>query len=185
LAFLICTDVNLDLQLLVQSYIQRWEIECNHRDEKSLLGVAQGQVRSPQAVSRLPQFQVAAYSLLLLASLLSSGFQRTTDYLPLPKWRRQAERPSLLDLLNLLRHQIFARGVAAPTVHFDDFASTSIPPAVKPSKLPWTRRRSPRSRPEFQWGGSLRPITVWNWPISRDRHSCLCVFLLFTGASCK
>lgn len=135
-AFLICTDRNLDQQLLVQSYIQRWEIECNHRDEKSLLGVAQGQVRSPQAVSRLPQFQVAAYSLLLLASLISSGFQRTADYLPLPKWRRQAARPSLLDLLNLVRHQIFARGVDAHTVNFDDFASDPTPPAVKPSKLP-------------------------------------------------
>lgn len=135
-AFLICTDLNLDLQLLVQSYIQRWEIECNHRDEKSLLGVAQGQVRSPQAVSRLPQFQVAAYSLLLLASLLCSGFQRTTDYLPLPKWRRQAARPSLLDLLNLLRHQIFARGVDAPVVSFDHFPSAATLPALKPSKLP-------------------------------------------------
>jgi hypothetical protein len=135
-AFLICTDVNLDLQLLVQSYIQRWEIECNHRDEKSLLGVAQGQVRSPQAVSRLPQFQVAAYSLLLLASLLCSGFQRTTDYLPLPKWRRQATRPSLLDLLNLLRNQIFARGLDTPTVNFDDFASVATPPEQKSSKLP-------------------------------------------------
>ena len=135
-AFLICTDVNLDLQLLVQSYIQRWEIECNHRDEKSLLGVAQGQVRSPLAVSRLPQLQVAAYSLLLLASLLSSGFQRTADYLPLPKWRDQAARPSLLDLLNLLRQQIFARGVDAPVVNFDDFASEATPPEVKSSKLP-------------------------------------------------
>src|ERR1017187_5176600 len=135
-AFLVCTDVHLDLQLLVQSYIQRWEIECNHRDEKSLLGVAQGQVRSPLAVSRLPQFQVAAYSLLLLASLLTSGFQRTADYLPLPKWRRQAARPSLLDLLNLLRQQIFARGVDAAVVNFDDFASAPTPPAVKSSKLP-------------------------------------------------
>jgi len=135
-AFLICTDVNLDLQLLVQSYIYRWEIECNHRDEKSLLGVAQGQVRSPQAVSRLPQLQVAAYSLLLLASLLCSGFQRTADYLPLPKWRRQATRPSLLDLLNLLRHQIFARGVDAPVVNFDDFPSNTTTLAVKPSKPP-------------------------------------------------
>jgi hypothetical protein len=135
-AFLICTDVNLDLQLLLQSYIQRWEIECNHRDEKSLLGVAQGQVRSPQAVSRLPQFQVAAYSLLLLASLLSTGFQRTADYLTLPKWRRQAARPSLLDLLNLLRHQIFARGVDAPIINFDDFASAATPPDVKSPKLP-------------------------------------------------
>lgn len=135
-AFLICTDVDLGLQLLLPSYIQRWEIECNHRDEKSLLGVAQGQVRSPQAVSRLPQFQVAAYSLLLLASLLSSGFQRTTDYLPLPKWRRQAARPSLLDLLNLLRNQIFARGVDAPVLSFDRFAADATPPDVKSTKPP-------------------------------------------------
>jgi hypothetical protein len=135
-AFLICTDVNLDVQSLVQAYIQRWEIECNHRDEKSLLGVARGQVRNPQAVSRLPQFQVAAYSLLLLASLLSSGFQRTADYLPLPKWRGQVARPSLLDLLNLLRSQIFARGVDAPVAGFDNFAVAATPPDLKSSKLP-------------------------------------------------
>jgi len=135
-AFLVCTDVELDLQLLVQSYIQRWEIECNHRDEKAILGVAEGQVRSPEAVSRLPQLQVAAYSLLLLASLLSSGFQRTAEYLPLPKWRRQAARPSLQDLLNLLRDQIFARGLDATAASFDDFASATSPSTLKPSKLP-------------------------------------------------
>jgi hypothetical protein len=135
-AFLICTDPNMDLQALVQDYLYRWEIECNHRDEKSLLGVAQGQVWNPQAVQRLPQLQVASYSLLLLASLLSSGFQRTADYLPLPKWRRQSARPSLLDLLNLLRHQIFARGVDAPVVSFDAFASAAVPAELKSSKLP-------------------------------------------------
>jgi hypothetical protein len=135
-AFLICTDPNLDLPMLIQAYIYRWEIECNHRDEKSLLGVAQGQVWNPDAVRRLPQLQVASYSLLLLASLLSYGFQRTTDYLPLPKWRRQSARPSLLDLLNLLRSQIFARGVDAPVVSFDAFASAATPPELKPPKLP-------------------------------------------------
>jgi hypothetical protein len=135
-AFLICTDPNLDLQALIQAYIYRWEIECNHRDEKSLLGVAQGQVWNPHAVRRLPQLQVASYSLLLLASLLSSGFQRTSDYLPLPKWRRQSARPSLLDLLNLLRAQIFVRGVDAPVVSFDAFASAATPPELKSSKFP-------------------------------------------------
>jgi len=135
-AFLICTDPSLELQAIVQAYIYRWEIECNHRDEKSLLGVAQGQVWNPHAVRRLPQLQVASYSLLLLASLLSSGFQRTADYLPLPKWRRQSARPSLLDLLNLLRSQIFARGVDAPVVNFDHFASAATPPHLKSSKLP-------------------------------------------------
>jgi hypothetical protein len=123
-AFLICTDPQLDLQILLQAYIDRWQIECNHRDEKSLLGVAQGQVWNPLAVNRLPQFQVAIYSLLLLASLLAYGFERNPVYLPLPLWRRKSIRPSVLDLLNLLRDQIFARGTQdKPTQSIDDFAA--------------------------------------------------------------
>lgn len=134
-AFLLCTDLGLDLQTLVQSYIYRWEIECNHRDEKSLLGVAQGQVWNPQAVRRLPQFQVAGYSLLLLASLLSSGFQRSAEYLPLPKWRRKSIRPSLLDLLALLRDQIFARASETPPLlNFDDFTTAAIAVAKSTKK---------------------------------------------------
>src|SRR5271155_4672949 len=74
-AFLICTDPELDRATLVQAFINRWEIECNHRDEKSLIGVAQGQVRNPGSVERLPQLHVAGYSLLVPASLLSSGFR--------------------------------------------------------------------------------------------------------------
>jgi len=123
-AFLLCTDPELDLTLLVQAYVDRWEIEGNHRDEKSLLGVAQGQVWSLKAVTRLPQFQVAIYSLLLLASILAYGFQRTAAYLPLPLWRRKSIRPSLMDLLNLLRDQIFARLTQDnPTPSIDDFAA--------------------------------------------------------------
>jgi hypothetical protein len=123
-AFLVCTDPHLELTILLQAYIDRWEIECNHRDEKSLLGTAQGQVWNPLAVLRLPQFQVAIYSLLLLASILAYGFQRTAVYLPLPLWRRKSIRPSTLDLLNLLRDQIFARGLQDnPTPSMDDFAA--------------------------------------------------------------
>jgi len=135
-AFLICTDPQLDLQILVQAYVDRWEIECNHRDEKSLIGVAQGQVWSPKAVTRLPQFQVAIYSLLLLASILAYGFQRTAAYLPLPLWRGKAVRPSILDLLNLLRDQIFARFVQdKPTPSIDDFAALA-PIDANAAKLP-------------------------------------------------
>jgi len=123
-AFLICTDPQLDLQVLLQAYLDRWQIECNHRDEKSLIGTAQGQVWNPLAVARLPQFQVATYSLLLLASILAYGFQRTAAYLPLPLWRRKSIRPSVLDLLNLLRDQVFARLLPNQTAaSIDDFAS--------------------------------------------------------------
>lgn len=66
-------------------------------------------MRNPLEVARLPQFQVAGYSLLLLASVLACGFQRSADFLPLPKWRGKYVRPSILDILNLLRQQIFGR----------------------------------------------------------------------------
>jgi hypothetical protein len=128
-AFLICTDPQLDLFTLVQAYIYRWEIECNHRDEKCLVGVAQGQVRNPRAVARLPQFQVAIYSLLLLAALLAYGFRRTAAYLPLPKWRQHSIRPSLLDLLNLLRQEITARALSSePQL----ISTTSLLPSHEP-----------------------------------------------------
>ncbi len=135
-AYLISTNPDMPLQELVQAYLYRWEIECNHRDEKSLLGVAEGHVRNPEAVRRLPQLQVAAYSLLLLASLLSSGFTREGgEYLPLPKWRRVAEqsRPSLLDMLNLMRHQIFARSLQHTVSGFEDFIKV-VPTQLKASK---------------------------------------------------
>jgi hypothetical protein len=112
-AFLICTDPNLDLKTLVQAYIYRWEIEVNHHDEKSVIGVAQPQTRNPQAVDRQPQLQVASYSLLLLASILAHGFERTDAYLPLPKWRNKSPRPSAADLINLLRQQLLGRNVSS------------------------------------------------------------------------
>ena len=135
-AFLVCTDPDMDLATLLQAYIHRWEIECNHRDEKSLLGVADGQVWNPNSVRRLPPLQVAGYSLLLLASILSSGFQRTEEYLPLPKWRRKSIRPSTLDLLSLMRDQIFASALDSPPLNFDKVAATS-PPEATLQKLPF------------------------------------------------
>jgi len=125
-AFLICTDPHLDLKTLVQAYVYRWEIEVNHHDEKSIVGVAHAQTRNPQAVDRQPQLQVAAYSLLLLASLLAHGFQRSDDYLPLPKWRTQSARPSTADLINLLRQQILGHTFSSDhEITFDPFAELS------------------------------------------------------------
>lgn len=125
-AFLICTDPNLDLKTLVQAYLYRWEIEVNHHDEKSIIGVAQAQTRNPQAVDRQPQIQVAAYSLLLLASILAHGLERTEDYLPLPKWRSKSPRPSTADLINLLRQEILGHSFSSDhEITFDHFEEHS------------------------------------------------------------
>jgi len=89
-AFLVCTDLDLPLETVIQDYFRRWDIEVNHRDEKQLIGVGQAQVRSPRSVELVPAFAVATYSMLLLASGQCRGFATTEPVFPVPKWRRKA-----------------------------------------------------------------------------------------------
>jgi hypothetical protein len=107
-AYLLCTDCNVDAVTILQAYFDRWQIEVNHREQKDTLGVGQAQVWSEKSVPRQPAFMVAAYSALLLASIEVFGPGRTNDYMPLPKWRKNAQRPSLLDLITVLRKEITA-----------------------------------------------------------------------------
>ena len=105
-AYVLTTDIQSPIRGLVQTVLDRWQIEVNHRDEKDLLGVGQAQVRSPRSIPRHPAFAVASYSLLLLAALRQFGPGRTNDFLPLPKWRKKSKRHSFLDILTLLRKEI-------------------------------------------------------------------------------
>jgi hypothetical protein len=112
-AYLLILDVETPVEQLLQYYFLRWDIEVNHRDEKSLLGVGDAQVRAPKSVPRNPQFAVAAYSLLLLASIRAYGAWRTDDYLPLPSWRQEVKkRPSTLDILAQFRREIMMTQLA-------------------------------------------------------------------------
>ncbi len=104
-AYLLCTELNSSARQLLQIYFDRWQIEVNHRDEKDTLGVGQAQLRNPLAVPKQPALVVAAYSALMLAALKAFGPQRGPAYAALPKWRRNATRPSCLDLLTLLRKE--------------------------------------------------------------------------------
>jgi hypothetical protein len=113
-AYLLCTDLSSPIQALIQAYFDRWQIEVNHRDEKSILGVGQAQLRSARSVPRQPAFMVASYSLMLLAALKEFGPTRTADYMPLPKWRKQASRPSLLDIITLMRKEHDETRVSTP-----------------------------------------------------------------------
>ena len=91
---------------LLQIYFDRWQIEVNHREEKDTLGVGQAQLWNPIAVPKQPVLAVAAYSALVLASLQAFGPLRGPAYAQLPKWRRNAKRPSCLDLVTLLRKEM-------------------------------------------------------------------------------
>jgi hypothetical protein len=105
-AFLLTTDLKSSAKQLLQIYFDRWQIEVNHRDEKDTLGVGQAQLWNVKAVPKQPVLAVAAYSAMLLASLIAFGAERGEAYAALPKWRRKAHRPSCLDLVTLLRKEM-------------------------------------------------------------------------------
>ena len=103
---LLSDDPRVTTQEALQCYFDRWQIEVNHRDEKQHIGIVDAQVWNDKSVDRLPAFMVAAYALLLLASLKAFGPTRTEEYLQPPKWQRRARRrPSCLDLLTKLREE--------------------------------------------------------------------------------
>src|ERR1035437_3079417 len=106
-AFLICTDAQLDPRLLIETYFQRWDIEVNFREEKTLLGVGQAQVRHPRSVETAPALTVASYALL-----------------PRPKWihASPSARISTQQAIHPLRAEVWGRGLSLD--NFSGFAST-------------------------------------------------------------
>jgi hypothetical protein len=133
-AFLICTDPALDVRAVVQGYVQRWGIEVNFREEKTLLGVGEAQVRNAASVEAVPALQVASYAMLLLASLRTRHDAVKPDLLPLPKWAADAAPPrfSTQRAINQLRAEVWARALGVPNI--SDFATRSTP-TTKPEKF--------------------------------------------------
>jgi hypothetical protein len=130
-AYLICTNPEACLKQVLQAYVWRWDIEVNFRDEKTLLGVGQAQVRQRHSVANVPALAVAAYAMLLTAAITAYGDFGKPDSLPPPKWQRKTTpRASSQSLIGELRHEAWAK-----TIPFSSFASPHHPDA-KPQKWP-------------------------------------------------
>ena len=101
----------------LQAYLWRWEIEVNFRDEKSLLGVGQAQVRTKASVEKVPSLIVAAYAMLLLAGTSASD---SSKMLPKPKWQQSQpeERCSTQQMIGLLRSQLWEKAMMMNLRHF-------------------------------------------------------------------
>jgi hypothetical protein len=131
-AFLICTDPVLEPREIIEAYFQRWDIEVNFRDEKTLLGVGQAQVRAEASVESAPALTVAAYGMLLVAGQLAFG-NSSEGLLPQPKWAASSQSPrtSTQQLLHQLRAEVWGRGLGIDS--FSGFASR-LPLLTKPEK---------------------------------------------------
>jgi DDE superfamily endonuclease len=133
-AFLICTDPQMDLLALLQGYVQRWDIEVNFREEKTLLGVGQAQVRNPNSVADVPALQVASYSMLLLSMIQAAPLSPEADSLPPPKWAsaQTPPRQSTQQGISQLRGEVWGRALGM--MNFSDLL-VSVPPTASPEKL--------------------------------------------------
>ena len=111
-AYLICTNTELDLQILLQAYLWRWEIEVNFREQKTLLGCGQAQVRVANSAQDVPAFITAIYALLHIANHRSAKIP-DQKILPRPKWytNKNEGRTTTGDLINNLRAQLWAKAV--------------------------------------------------------------------------
>ena len=133
-AYLVCTDPDLPLSQVLQEGLWRWDIEVNFRDEKTILGVGQAQVRNPTSVQDLPATAVAAYAMLLLAAAQTYGPAGMPDTLPHPKWQANQlpQRATTHNLVNELRYEIWGRGIES--LNFSGFTSQGCQPQ-KPEKF--------------------------------------------------
>ena len=123
-AYLLCSDPNMPIEKILQSYLWRWDIEVNFRDQKHILGVGQAQVRTKTSCQKVPALAVAAYSVLLTAAAKLYP-DKSLPALPLPKWRKAGKqiRASTQSLVNLIRFELWAPALKNPT--FSDFASST------------------------------------------------------------
>jgi hypothetical protein len=123
-AYLICTDPELALEELLQDFLWRWDIEVNFREEKTLLGVGQAQVRTAASNQNAPALAVSGYALLLLASLKAHGRHGAPDRVPAAKWyrRKATERATTSELINQLRRELWAEAINPE--HLSDFMSS-------------------------------------------------------------
>jgi DDE superfamily endonuclease len=130
-AYLLTSDLIRPGTVLLQAYFDRWQIEVNHREIKDTLGIGQAQLRHPRSVPRQPAMLVAAYSALLLAGIQVFGDTRPEAAFPaLPKWRRNAKRPSCLDLVTLLRQEVSSVGGASSGIASVDWKNLVLAAAA-------------------------------------------------------
>lgn len=109
-AYLICTDPQAAVAPVVRAYLWRWGLEVNFRDEKTLLGLGQAQVRAENSVRHVPAVAVGAYGLLPVAALQAWGPTGPAPDVPTPAWQKHRPPPpaGTMPLIQQLRHECWS-----------------------------------------------------------------------------
>jgi hypothetical protein len=133
--YLLCTAPELPFDQLLQSYLWRWEVELNFRDEKTVIGVGEAQVRTKEAVEKVPAFVVAAYALLLLAGTEEN---KEGQVLQQPKWRTDdtSTRLTTAKMIGMLRSQLWGKAMGRNLTDFVARRGAETKPVLFEKSLP-------------------------------------------------
>jgi hypothetical protein len=101
--FPFATSLKVPIEVLIQAYLDRWQIEYNHRDEKSILSVGQAQGWNKVSVAQQPAFHVTTYSALLMANVIVYKDQPHPNFGVRPEWRKEPKRNTCRVLVELLQ----------------------------------------------------------------------------------
>lgn len=132
-AYLLTTDLTTPAEELIQYYLGRWQIEVEHRDLKTGLGVGHAQVWNDSSVARLHSAHVALWSMIKLAALRTHGLGRSEAYPPRPKWYPQeiGDRASQRDIVEALRAEIKGHQTRPTPPLLPETPDTAAPDAPK------------------------------------------------------
>ncbi len=110
--YLICTDTELPAEELIQTYLARWGIEVNFKEEKQIAGIGQAQLWNSKHVRTAPVVAIAAYSATLLAGREMFANGLVPDHLKFGRWQRRHKFKSYttsdirMQLYNDLKNQL-------------------------------------------------------------------------------
>ena len=98
----------------------RWEIEVNFREEKSILGCGQAQVRTEKSIEKMPAFSVVVCAFLQLPAHKANKNPQK-EHLPRSKWypkKTITRRMTTGDIINEFKSQIWAESTNIKFTHF-------------------------------------------------------------------
>jgi len=107
IGYLLSTDITSPAEELIQSYMNRWQIEVLHRELKTGVGVGKVQAWNPLANEKVHTAMAIVYGMVALAGYLVTAGVRDGICPPLPRWRKKPPmRISQHDLMTVLRNDL-------------------------------------------------------------------------------
>lgn len=124
-----CTDPNVSVQSLLETYAGRWSIEVCFRELKQLLGFGDSSARKPAAVERVAPLIALSYSLLVIW-FAQGAYRSPLARPPLRPWYPHKRGHSFADIVRTAQRVLGSLDVLDPARSLKDLHDMYTPAAT-------------------------------------------------------